>query len=109
MPLYKVQLYWTGKLYPKNKIYQKLVFNKKYQLFHINGLTYDFLFDMAKKLSNEDSLMMLTEGDDSKQPLVLNDGGKPYRAFLEGRVQDKKYCLILHLTDMELKSVTQEK
>ena len=70
-------VYWTGKLYPKNKIYQKLVFNKKYQLFHINGLTYDFLFDMAQKLSNEDSLMMLTAGDDSKQPLVLNDGGKP--------------------------------
>ncbi len=102
-------VHWTGKLYPKNKIYQKLVFNKKYQLFHINGLTYDFLFDMAQKLSNEDSLMMLTAGEDSKQPLVLNNGGKPYRAFLEGRVQDSKYCLILHLTDMELKSVIQEK
>ena len=86
-----------------------MVFNKKYQLFHINGLTYDFLFDMAQKLSNEDSLMMLTAGEDSKQPLVLNNGGKPYRAFLEGRVQDSKYCLILHLTDMELKSVIQEK
>ena len=31
------------------------------------------LFDMAQKLSNEDSLMMLT-AEDSKQPLVLNDG-----------------------------------
>ena len=53
--------------------------------------------------------MMLTAGKDSKQPLVLNDGGKPYRAFLEGRVQEKKYCLVLHLTDMELKSVIKEK
>jgi hypothetical protein len=33
----------------------------------------------------------------------MNDGGKPYRAFLEGRVKGEKYCLILHLTDQELK------
>ncbi len=99
---------WTGKLYPKTKICQKLIFNKKYQLFHINGLTYDFLYEMALKLSNEKSMMMITAGSDNKQPLVLNDGGKPYRAFLEGRVQDKKYCLILHLTDMELKSVIEK-
>jgi hypothetical protein len=106
---HEVPVHWTGKMYPKTKIYQKLVFNKKYQLFHINGLTYDFLFEMALKLYNDKSLMMLTAGEDSKQPLVFNDGGKPYRAFLEGRVQDQKYCLILHLTDMELKSVIKEK
>jgi hypothetical protein len=33
----------------------------------------------------------------------MNDGGKPYRAFLEGRIKGDKYCLILHLTDQELK------
>ena len=100
---------WTGKLYPKSKIYQKLVFNKKYQIFHINGLTYDFLYEMALKLFNKESMMMITAGSDGKQPLVFNDGGKPYRAFLEGRVKDNTYCLILHLTDMELKSVLKEK
>ena len=30
---------WTGKLMPKLKVYNKLVFQKKYQLKHINGLT----------------------------------------------------------------------
>jgi hypothetical protein len=94
---------WTGKMMPRSKIYNKLVFDKKYQLKHVNGLTYDFLFEMAKELSDKDSLMMLGGGKSGKEPLVMNDGGKPYRAFLEGRVKGEKYCLILHLTDQELK------
>jgi hypothetical protein len=99
---------WSGKLMPKTKIYNKLVFNKKYQLKHINGLTYDFLYDMAKQLSDKNALMMLGGGDSGKEPLVMNDGGKPYRAFLEGRIKDDKYCLILHLTDQELKPLPND-
>ena len=99
---------WTGKMMPKSKVYNKLVFTKKYQIKHINGLTYDFLFEMAKQLSDKDSLMMLGGGKSGKEPLVMNDGGKPYRAFLEGRVQEDKYCLILHLTDQELKSLPKK-
>ena len=99
---------WTGKLMPKSKVYNKLVFNKKYQLKHVNGLTYDFLFDMAKQLADKDALMMLGGGASGKEPLVMNDGGKPYRAFLEGRVKGEKYCLILHLTDQELKPLPTE-
>jgi hypothetical protein len=94
---------WTEKMMPKSKVYNKLVFNRKYQLRHINGLTYDFLFEMAKELSDKESLMMLGGGASGKEPLVMNDGGKPYRAFLEGRIKGDKYCLILHLTDQELK------
>ena len=99
---------WTGKLMPKSKIYNKLVFNKKYQIKHINGLTYDFLFDMAKELSDKDALMIMGGGASGKEPLVMNDGGKPYRAFLEGRIKGDKYCLILHLTDQELKPLPSE-
>jgi len=98
---------WTGKLMPKSKVYNKLVFNKKYQLKHVNGLTYDFLFDMAKQLADKDALMMLGGGASGKEPLIMNDGGKPYRAFLEGRVKGEKYCLILHLTDQELKPIPE--
>jgi len=81
---------WTGKLMPKSKVYNKLVFNKKYQLKHVNGLTYDFLFDMAKQLADKDALMMMGGGASGKEPLVMNDGGKPYRAFLEGRIKGDK-------------------
>jgi hypothetical protein len=99
---------WTGKLMPKLKVYNKLVFHKKYQLKHINGLTYDFLFGMAKQLADKDALMMMGGGASGKDPLVMNDGGKPYRAFLEGRIKGDKYCLILHLTDQELKPLPAE-
>jgi hypothetical protein len=99
---------WSGKLMPKTQVYNKFVFAKKYQLRHVNGLTYDFLFDMAKELSDKDSLMMLAGGASGKEPLVMNDGGKPYRAFLEGRIKGEKYCLILHLTDLELKPLPSE-
>jgi hypothetical protein len=94
---------WTGKLMPKDKVYNKLVFSKKYQIKHVNGLTYDFLFDMAKQLNDKKALMMMAGGSSGKDPLVMNDGGNPYRAFMEGRVDGNKYCLILHLTDQELK------
>ena len=96
---------WTGKMIPRKNIYNKVVFVRNYQICHVNGLTYDFLFDMAKELAEKDSMMMMAAGEKGDEPLVFNDGGKPYRAFLEGRVKDSKYCLILHLTDLELTSI----
>ena len=35
--------------------------------------------------------------------IVLNRGGKQYNAFLEGRVKGDAYCLIMHLSNVELK------
>jgi len=96
---------WTGKMIPRNKLYNKVVFVRNYQICHVNGLTYDFLFSMAKELAQKDSMMMMAGGEKGNKPLVFNDGGKPYRAFLEGRVDESKYCLIMHLTDLELKSI----
>ena len=71
---------------------------------HVNGLTYDFLFSMAKELEQSESLLLLGAGAKGAQPLVLTRGGQQYRGFLEGRTQGKKYCLILHLSNMELKA-----
>ena len=50
----------------------------KYQIKHVNGLTFDFLFNIAKKLHEKQSFMMMGGGKGS-DPLVFNDGGKPYR------------------------------
>jgi hypothetical protein len=95
----------TGKLFPKKEFYNKLVFAKKYQLHHINGLTFDFLFEMAKELHDKESIMMIGGGAKGNEPLVFQDGGKAYRAFLEGRVKDNSYLLILHLSNLELKGI----
>lgn len=96
----------SGKLFAKKEIYNKLVFSRKYQLSHVNGLTFDFLFEMAKELHEKQSLMMVSGGEKGNEPLVFQDGGKTYRAFLEGRVKGEEYLLLLHLSNLELKEVS---
>ena len=95
---------WTGKYVPKIKLYNKVALSSKYQIKHVNGLTFDFLFNIAKTLHEKDSFMMMGGGKGS-DPLVFSDGGRPYRGFLEGRINDKSYCLILHLSNQELKKI----
>ncbi len=98
----------SGKLFPKTEVYAKFVFSKKYQLSHVNGLTFDFLYQLAKELDEKKSLMLIGSGDKGIGPLVFQNGGKAYRAFLEGRIKDNGYILIMHLSNLELKSaVTQ--
>jgi hypothetical protein len=95
----------SGKLFPKTEVFNRLVFSKKYQLSHVNGLTFDFLYEWAKELDEKKSLMLIGSGDNGMGPLVFQDGGKSYRAFLEGRVKDDSYILLLHLSNLELKSI----
>jgi hypothetical protein len=95
----------AGKLLLKKDVYNKFVFSKKYQLTHINGLTFDFLYEMAKELQDNDAMVMLAGGAKGNEPLVFQDGGKTYRAFLEGRIKDGKYLLLLHLSNLELKGI----
>ncbi len=98
---------WSGKAMPKEAAIKKFVFAKHYQIKHINGLTYDFLYDMAKELSEKKSFMFVGAGEKGNEPLLITSGGTSYRGFLEGRVQDDKYILVLHLTNLELKEFTK--
>jgi hypothetical protein len=95
----------TGKLFPRKDMATKLVFSKKYQLQHVNGLTFDFLMGIARELHEKDALMMVGGGDKGNEPLVFSDGGKSYRGFLEGRVNGDGYMLLLHLSNLELKPI----
>lgn len=100
----EVPLRWSNILVKKQDAYRRFVFVNKMQLVHINGLTYDFLYGMAKELEEKESLMLVGAGTKSNQPLILRRGSSPYRGFLEGRTDGDKYCLILHLSNMELKA-----
>ncbi len=101
----EIPLKWTGKKIPKEMAVRKFVFSKKYQLRHTSGLTYDFLFDMAKQLHEANALMMVGGGAKGNEPLVMYDNSTPHRAFLEGRVDGNRFMLILHLTNLELKEL----
>lgn len=94
---------WTGKYIKKEEAIKKFVFTNKKQLVHVNGLTYDFLYDMAKELEKKKSLLLIRGGEKGNEPIVMNRGGKPYNAFLEGRVKKDSYLLIMHMSNMELK------
>ena len=94
---------WVGKKIPKSDLVRKFAIKRTMQLRHIDGVTFDFLFGMAEELEKEKVVVLLGAGEDGKQPLILQLNGTPYRGFLEGRVKDKEYILLLHLSNMELK------
>jgi hypothetical protein len=48
-------------------------------------------------------MMLLGGGEKGNAPLVMTNNGTPYRGFLEGRISGDSFCLLLHLTNLELK------
>ena len=103
----EIPLQWSGKKIPKATAVKKFVFTRKYQIKHVSGLTYDFLYAMAKDLHESQSLMLVGAGAKGNEPVRITTGGQTYRGFLEGRIEGDKYCLILHLTNMELKGIAE--
>ena len=99
----EIPISWTGRLIKKDEALRRFVFSSKLQIAHINGLTYDFLFGMAKELAEANSLMLLGGGKSGRDPLIFRRGMTPHRGFLEGRVDGAKYVLLLHLSKLELK------
>lgn len=104
-----IPLRWSGVFIKRAEAVRKFIFANKLQLLHINGLTYDFLFGIAKELEERDSLLLLGAGPKNNQPLILRRGSIPYRGFLEGRTRGEKYVLLLHLSNLEMKSPESDK
>ena len=98
-----IPIQWSNKLIKKKDAVRKFVFTDTKQIFHTNGLTWDFLFEMARELADKDSMMLVGGGKKGNEPLVFQRGGRAYRGFLEGRIEDESYCLLLHLSNLELK------
>ena len=71
----------------------------------MDGLTFEFLFEMAKKLDEKKSLILLGGGQSGKDPLIFQSNGLPYRGFLDGRVKGKEYQLMMRLSNLELKRI----
>lgn len=94
---------WSGRKIPISEAVRKFSFKRSMQLQHTDGLTYDFLYAMAKDLEVAGSLMLIGSGDKGLAPLVFQSNGRPYRGFLRGQTNGKAYRLTLHLSDLELK------
>ena len=98
-------LHWTGKKLSREDAVKRFVMTRTIQLFHRDGLTYDYLFKMAEELSKDDVVMLIGAGQNGADPLIFQANGSPYRGFLEGRVDGTSYKLLLHLSNLELKSL----
>ena len=94
---------WTGRKIAKRDAVRRFVFTRSIQLGHLDGLTYDYLYGIAKELADEDVLMMMGGGPKGRDPLIFQTNGTPWRGFLEGRCDGPRYQLLLHLSNMELK------
>lgn len=101
----EIPIKWTGKRFDTSEAIRKFVFFRKYQIRHINGVTFDFLYNMAKELQDSKSMVLVGGGSKGTDPIYLTRGGNPYRGFLEGRALSDRYVLILHLSDIELKGL----
>lgn len=95
---------WSGRKFPKNDVIRKFVFSKKYQLRHVDGATFDYLYTVARELDELNALMYVGSGAKGTEPLIITQGGEPYHGFLEGKVSNDKYLLVLHLSNMEIKT-----
>ena len=92
---------------PTRECLTRFVFRGMQQLVHTDGLTFDFLYGLAKSLQDSQSMAVVGAGPKGAGPLVLRDGGTPFRAFLygetEGSGEQARYRLLLLLSDQELK------
>lgn len=96
---------WSGRLMPAAQVVRKFALVRKQQLRHVNGLTFDFLFEIARALEKSEQMLLVGAGPRGQQPLIFQTNGAPFRGFLEGRTEGEKYLLVLHLSNLELKPV----
>lgn len=82
---------------------RRFAFARTVQLVHVDGLTYDYLHGLARKLDEADELVLLGAGATGRDPLVFQVNGVPWRGFLEGRIDGKRYQLLLRLSNLELR------
>ncbi|HIP36326.1 MAG TPA: hypothetical protein EYG85_05690 [Crocinitomix sp.] len=101
-------LKWSGKFFPIEKSFNKFVFVRTYQLFHDSGLTFDFLYNMSKELEDKKSFLLLGSGSKGTGPAIFQENGQSFRIFLEGRTKGNDYMLLMHLSNLEFKSLNNE-
>ena len=93
----------TKRKFTKLEFAQSYLVARTVQIRHTDGLSYDWLHKWAKKLADKGEVQMLAAGPKGNKPLRFQRNGTPHFAFLEGRVDDGKYKLLMHLSNMPLK------
>lgn len=98
-----IPLRFTKNRMKRGDAVRRFAFSRTVQLWHTDGLTYDFLHNLAKSLDEADEMVLIGGGESGRDPIVFQMNGLPWRGFLEGRVDGPKYQLLLRLSNLELK------
>lgn len=89
----------------KDTLLENYIFDRNYFIKHISREQFDSLHKLAKKLneSNQMAEIIAYNKEEAKRtPIILRSKGKNYpKAYLEGRVNDEQFVLILHLSNRE--------
>jgi hypothetical protein len=96
---------WSGRMIPVSDVVRRFALSRTLRLRHVNGLTFDFLREIAQTLEEEGKMLLVGAGKKGRKPLIFQRNGSPYRGFLEGRTSDDGYLLLLHLSNLELKAL----
>lgn len=92
---------WTGRLLPIEEAVRKFAFTKQLHLRHVSGLTFQFLYDMAKKeLHAAKKMVFLGSGAKGQGPSFSPPTARPTAASWRGRVDGDAYRLVLHLSNL---------
>ncbi len=108
-------LQWTNKYISYETAAKKYVVSQVYKICHVDSLTFDFLYEIARDLEDHNAVMYMGMGEKGDEPVVFREGGKPYRVFLKGATDKNKnaikigsserryFELLLLLSEMEYK------
>lgn len=96
---------WSGRLLAASEVVRRFALVRKQQLRHVNGLTFDFLFDIARTLEKSEQMLVVGAGPRAQKRLIFQTNGAAFNGFLEGRTRGDTYLLVLHLSNLELKRV----
>lgn len=101
-----------SKRIPLQQALTQFIFKLTYQIVHEDGVTLEFLFNIAQDLDQKQELALVGAGSKGNQPLVIREKGSPYRGFLYGEIgsgeDEGKYKLLLLLSDQELRQPSRK-
>lgn len=88
---------WSGVLRPRRDIIRSEIFTRAYQVAHTTALEFDFLYALTRHLQDGEVMVQVGSGQRGTGPLRCERNGPAYRGWLDGRVGDDTYQLVLYL------------
>ena len=74
-------------------------------IWHMDSI---LMHGIATVLHEAGHMLVVGAGAGGRAPLVFVVNGSPYRGFLEGTVDGASFRLVLHLSNLEIKSLPKE-